>query len=153
VVGGDEPAVIKGPYSEEFEIVRTWALPSLMLVLESNTHRAYPQDLAEVGFTAHRDDDEETKVAEPRTVAAALARDGASYEDARARLQALCRAFDADLATPPTDHPTFIPGRTAEVVIDGESAGVIGELHPEVLVEHDLELPVAAFEFELDALR
>jgi phenylalanyl-tRNA synthetase beta chain len=39
------------------------------------------------------------------------------------------------------------------VVLDGESAGVIGELHPEVLVEHDLELPVAAFEFELDALR
>jgi len=30
---------------------------------------------------------------------------------------------------------------------------VIGEVHPEVLVEHDLEVPVAAFEFRLDALR
>jgi len=28
----------------------------------------------------------------------------------------------------------------------------VGELHPKVLVEHDLELPVAAFEFDLDAL-
>jgi phenylalanyl-tRNA synthetase beta chain len=58
-----------------------------------------------------------------------------------------------DLATPPTEHPTFIAGRTAEIAFDGETAGVVGEVHPEVLVEHDLELPVAAFEFRLDALR
>jgi phenylalanyl-tRNA synthetase beta chain len=38
-------------------------------------------------------------------------------------------------------------------VIDGERVGVVGEIHPEVLVEHDLELPVAAFEFRRDALR
>jgi len=31
--------------------------------------------------------------------------------------------------------------------IDGEVVGVIGEVHPAVLVEHDLEVPVAAFEF------
>ena len=153
VVGGGEPAVITEPYSEGYGIVRTWALPSVMLVLENNTHRAYPQDLAEVGFAAHRDDSVETQVAERRTVAAAHASHDASYEDAKASLQALCRAFDVDLETPPTDHPTFISGRTAEVVIDGESEGVIGEVHPEVLVEHDLELPVAAFEFDLEALR
>ena len=153
VLGGGEPAAIKEPYSEAFEVVRTWALPSLLRVLENNTHRSYPQDLSEVGFVAERDDDVETKVAERRSVAAVLARNDASYEDAKARLRAVCRTFDADLETPPTDHPSFIDGRTAEVVIDGESAGVIGELHPEVLVEHDLELPVAALEFDLDALR
>ena len=153
VFGGGEPAVIGEPYSEDYEIVRTWALPSVMLVLENNTHRAYPQDLAEVGFSAYRDDDEPTKMAERRTVAAALARSEASYEDARSRLQALCRVFDVDLETPETSHPAFIDGRTADVVVDGQTVGVIGELHPEVLVEYDLELPVAAFELELDALR
>ncbi|MEF8885705.1 MAG: phenylalanine--tRNA ligase subunit beta [Haloarculaceae archaeon] len=153
VFGGHEPGVIGEPYSEDYEILRTWALPSVMLVLENNTHRAYPQDLAEVGFSAYRDDDEPTKMAERHTVAAALARSAASYEDARSRLQALCRVFDVTLETPETEHPTFIDGRTAEVVIDGESVGVVGEVHPRVLVEYDLELPVAAFEFELDALR
>ena len=34
----------------------------------------------------------------------------------------------------------------------GESVGVVGEIHPAVLVEHDLEVPVAAFEFDLSAL-
>ncbi|WP_246985972.1 phenylalanine--tRNA ligase subunit beta [Halorientalis marina] len=151
--GGGAAPTIEQPYSEDFTIVRTWALPSVMMVLENNTHRAYPQDLAEIGFSAHVDESENTNVAERRTVAAALCHAGASYEDAKSRLQALVDAFGKDLETPPAEHPTFISGRTAEVVVDGETVGVIGEVHPEVIVEHDLELPVAAFEFDLEALR
>ncbi|WP_435099228.1 phenylalanine--tRNA ligase subunit beta [Halarchaeum sp. P4] len=151
VLGGGEPATIAEPYSEDYTIVRTWALPSLMALLENNTHRAYPQDVAEVGFAAERDDSN-TGVAERRTVAGAVVRHDASYEDAKARLQVLARDFDVELETPPTTHPSFIDGRTASVVIDGEDVGVVGELHPEVLVDHDLELPVSAFEFRLDAL-
>ncbi|KOX95247.1 phenylalanyl-tRNA synthetase subunit beta [Haloarcula rubripromontorii] len=151
-VGQADPVTIQEPYSEDYTILRTWALPSIMMVLENNTHRSYPQDLAEIGLAAGLDDSENTGVAEHRTVAAALARTDASYEDAKARLQALAEAFDKDLETPPTTHPSFIGGRAAEVVLDGESVGVVGEIHPKVLVEHDLELPVAAFEFRLDAL-
>ncbi len=151
-VGAAEPTTIREPYSEAYTMLRTWALPSLLMVLERNTHRAYPQDLAEIGLAAHLDDSENTGVAERRTVAAVLARTEASYEDAKARLQALAGAFGKSLETPPTEHPSFITGRAAEVVLDGESAGVVGEVHPAVLVEHDLELPVAAFEFRLAAL-
>ncbi len=153
VVGGGEPAIITEPYSEDYTMLRTWALPSLVTVLENNTHRAYPQDLAEVGFAAEYDAEENTNVAEWRSVAGVLARYDATYEDAKARIAALCKDFDVELETPPTEHPSFIPGRVASVVIDGEDVGVVGELHPEVLVEHDLELPVAAFEFRLDALQ
>ncbi|WP_058827391.1 phenylalanine--tRNA ligase subunit beta [Haloferax sp. Q22] len=151
-LGGGEPASITEPYSEDYTMLRTWVLPSLTMVLENNTHRAYPQDLAEIGHVAHRDDDENTRVAESRHVAAVLARHDATYEDAKARLAALCRDFDAELETPATEHPSFIDGRTAAVVIDGEEVGVVGELHPKVIVDHDLELPVAAFEFDLSAL-
>jgi phenylalanyl-tRNA synthetase beta chain len=152
VLGGGDPVTIKEPYSEDYTMLRTWALPSLLLVLENNTHRAYPQDLAEVGFAAEVDESENTNVGERHTVAGVLARTDASYEDAKARLQVLAEAFGKDLETPPTEHPTFIGGRTAEIVLDGESVGVVGEIHPKVLVEYDLELPVAAFEFRLDAL-
>jgi phenylalanyl-tRNA synthetase beta chain len=152
VLGGGEPVEITEPYSEDYTILRPWALPSLMMVLENNTHRGYPQDLAEVGLVAERDDAVNTRVAESRHVAGVLARTDATYEDAKARLQALCRSFGVELETPPTTHPSFIDGRVASVVIDGDDVGVVGEIHPAVLVEHDLELPVAGFEFELDAL-
>jgi phenylalanyl-tRNA synthetase beta chain len=152
-VGAAEPVTIAQPYSEDYTMLRTWALPSLLMVLENNTHRAYPQHLSEIGLAARVDAAETTGVAEHRTVAGALARTDASYEHAKARLQAVANAFDVELATPATTHPSFIDGRTASVVIDGDSVGVVGEIHPEVLVEHDLELPVAAFEFRLDALQ
>jgi phenylalanyl-tRNA synthetase beta chain len=153
VVGGGEPVTIIETYSEEYTMLRTWALPSIMQVLENNTHRAYPQHLAEIGLAATVDESENTNVAEHRTVAAAMADTEVSYEGIRARIQALSRQFDADLETPETDHPSFIPGRCAEVRIDGERVGVIGELHPSVIVEHDLEVPVAAVEFRMDALQ
>ncbi|MFD1524928.1 phenylalanine--tRNA ligase subunit beta [Halolamina salina] len=151
-LGGGEAVNVTSAYSEDYTQLRTWALPSIMHVLENNTHRRYPQELAEVGFVAERDDEENTGVAEHRTVAAAIARTDATYEDIKGRLQALVGEFDADLETPATEHPSFIDGRAAEVVIDGDSVGVIGEIHPKVLVERDLEVPVAAFEFRLDAL-
>ena len=151
-VGLADPVTVQEPYSEDYTILRTWALPSLLMVLENNTHRRYPQDLAEIGLAAHVDDSQNTGVSERRTVAGALARTDASYEDAKARLQAIAEAFGTDLRTPATSHPTFIAGRAADIVLDGETVGVVGEIHPKVLVEHDLELPVAAFEFRLDAL-
>ncbi|WP_394741015.1 phenylalanine--tRNA ligase subunit beta [Natronococcus roseus] len=153
VYGAGEPATIKEPYSEDYTMLRTWCLPSLLQVLENNTHRAYPQHLSEVGFAAELDGTENTGVGEGRHVGAVLASHDSGYEDAKARLQALARDFNVDLGTPATEHPTFIPGRAADVVIDGEVVGVVGEIHPKVLVEHDLEVPVAAFEFDLEALR
>jgi len=151
--GGGDPVEITEPYSEEYTQLRTWALPSLVMLLERNTHNAYPQDVAEVGFVAERDDSQNSNVAEARHVAGAVARRDASYEAAKGRLQAVCDDFGVELETPRAEHPSFIDGRAASVVIDGDAVGVIGEVHPSVLVEHDLEVPVAAFEFDLDALR
>jgi phenylalanyl-tRNA synthetase beta chain len=151
-LGRQPPVTIAEPYSEDYTVLRTWALPSLLTVLENNTHRSYPQDLAEVGLVAHVDERAETKSAERRSVAAVLARTDAGYEDAKARLRALADAFGKDLTTPATSHPSFIDGRTAAVELDGDRVGVVGEVHPRVLVDHDLELPVAAFEFDLAAL-
>ncbi|MEA1931349.1 MAG: phenylalanine--tRNA ligase subunit beta [Euryarchaeota archaeon] len=153
VVGTGEPVEITGPYSEDYTQLRSWVLPSLLLVLENNTHRAYPQELAEIGLAAEVDESENTNVAEWRSIGAVIARHDATYEDAKARLAALCADFDATLETPATEHPSFINGRVADVVVDGETVGVIGEIHPQVLVNHDLELPVAAFELRLDALQ
>jgi phenylalanyl-tRNA synthetase beta chain len=153
VFGGGDPVRITEPYSEAYTQLRTWALPSLLQLLEGNTHNAYPQDVSEIGFVAEHDPTANTRVAESRHVAGALARRDASYEAAKGRLQAVCDDFGCSLETPPTDHPTFIEGRVADVVIGGDPVGVIGEVHPAVLVDHDLEVPVAAFEFALDALR
>lgn len=152
-IGGGEPATIREPYSEEYEIVRTWVLPSLLMVLENNTHRRYPQDLAEIGVTTRIDRSEPTDVHESRSVGAVLARTDATYEDAKSKLEIIARRLAVPLSTKPASHPSFIDGRTATIDFGTGQAGVIGELHPSVIVEHDIEVPVAAFEFDLAELQ
>jgi len=151
--GAGQPPELFESYSEDFTVLRTWLLPSLLQVLENNTHRSYPQHLSEIGFVAEVDESTVTNVAEGRSVAAVVAGPDATYETAKGRLQALAKNFGAELATPETEHPSFIDGRVADVMIGGTNVGVIGELHPAVLVEHDVEVPVAGFEFDLEALR
>ncbi len=153
VHGAGTPVTIEEPYSAEYEIVRTWALPSVMLVLENNTHRAYPQALAEIGMAGVVDRDEPTKTAERRTVAGVIADHEASYEDGKARLAAVCRRLGVPLETPACEHPSFITGRSAAIDFGMGAVGVIGEIDPAVLVEHGLEVPVVAFEFPLAAIR
>jgi phenylalanyl-tRNA synthetase beta chain len=46
-------------------------------------------------------------------------------------------------------HPALHPGRSAAVLLGGESIGVIGELHPALV--QSLELPLAPVMFEVDA--
>ena len=51
------------------------------------------------------------------------------------------------------EHPSFHPGKCARVIVDGQSIGVIGEIHPQVQEQYALpETPVLAAEFDLDAI-
>ncbi len=49
-------------------------------------------------------------------------------------------------------EPFLHPGRAANILADGEPAGWIGEIHPLVAAEWDLDETVAAFELDLDAV-
>ena len=50
-----------------------------------------------------------------------------------------------------TDH-ALLAGHAAAVVVDGRRVGLVGQVHPRVAAEFDLENPVAMFEVDLDAL-
>ena len=46
----------------------------------------------------------------------------------------------------------YLPGRTAEILIDGDRVGMVGEVHPRVAASFDIDGPVAMFELDLDVL-
>ena len=50
-------------------------------------------------------------------------------------------------------HEPFLhPGRAARILVAGEPAGWLGEIHPLVAAEWELRDTVAAFELDLDAV-
>ncbi|MEM2991544.1 MAG: phenylalanine--tRNA ligase subunit beta, partial [Halobacteria archaeon] len=153
----DEKIVeIENPYSEQYTIMRSWLIPSLMIVLSHNTHRPYPQNICEIGIAAQLDENIETGVREEERIAALLCSSEAGYNEIKAKLQALLYNFGYTLdqiKTQPVEHPSFISGRGAQVILNGKVAGIIGEIHPQVLKNYKLEMPVAAFELKLEALK
>jgi phenylalanyl-tRNA synthetase beta chain len=71
----------------------------------------------------------------------------------RALLDPLGAAAGVELAVEAADRPFLHPGRSGAVLAPGGAElGWIGELHPLVLREWELDSPVTAFELDADAL-
>jgi phenylalanyl-tRNA synthetase beta chain len=56
------------------------------------------------------------------------------------------------LACRPVVHPALHPGRAAEVVLDGEVIGFVGEIHPRWVQRYELGPAPVVFEIELEAV-
>ena len=55
----------------------------------------------------------------------------------------------------PAQHHAYHPGRVAELTVDGQKIGLLGQLHPLVVEAYDFQVddhPVLAADFDLDAL-
>jgi phenylalanyl-tRNA synthetase beta chain len=146
---------LSNPYTDQYNIMRTWIAPSLLIVLSNNLHREYPQNIFEVGTTAHLDNFENTGVKEEEHVACALCYSKAGFNEIKTKLQSLCYNFGiADkLRTAAVEHPAFIPGRCAEIFIGDKKAGIVGEIHPQVLKNWGIEMPIALFELDVSSLK
>ncbi len=53
---------------------------------------------------------------------------------------------------PLAGHPSFHPGRTAQVLVNGETVGVMGEIHPAVTESYRITGRMYAFEVDLGAI-
>ncbi|MGD9099698.1 MAG: phenylalanine--tRNA ligase subunit beta [Anaerolineae bacterium] len=66
-------------------------------------------------------------------------------------LQGLCVET---VAFRPVEHPSYHPGRTAELVLNDQPAGVLGQLHPLVCEAYGLtEYPLLAADLDVEVLR
>lgn len=73
----------------------------------------------------------------------------ADFYDLKGELEALFAP--RALGFQPVSHPALHPGRAAEVLLDGRSIGVIGELHPLWVQRYELGLAPVVFEVEMAA--
>jgi phenylalanyl-tRNA synthetase beta chain len=62
----------------------------------------------------------------------------------------------ANVTFKPAQHRAFYPGRVAELTVNGQKVGLLGQLHPVIVEAYDLktddEWPVLAADFDLDTL-
>jgi phenylalanyl-tRNA synthetase beta chain len=157
-----EPALrLENPMSEEQSLLRTQLLSSLLDVLRRNAAHGMPDAaIFEIG-AVYEPRDDAVLPREPLHLGAALRgalrppvwRGGppprADLFAAKAELGAVLDALRVSWSVRPSGAPYLHPGRAAEVLVDGEVVGWLGEVHPLVARAWDLE-EVAAFEVDLD---
>ena len=73
------------------------------------------------------------------------------FFDVKADLEALIAPLTASYER--AEHPAFHPGRSARVLIDGQPAGWIGELHPRWQHKYELARPAVLFELDAEPLQ
>ena len=143
---------LSNPTSSEYSILRPWMIPSLLSIFRLNKTNDYPQKIFDIGRCFKKDDGEETGVKEFTRLGAAVCSRDAGYTEIKQVLDYLLRMMDIDYEIESTEHPSFIPGRVGRVKANGKKVAFIGEVHPQVLENFELEMPVALFELNLSDL-
>jgi phenylalanyl-tRNA synthetase beta chain len=133
------------PISIENTVVRTELLPLLLEFLTINRHRELPQRLFTVG-------DIVLDCTTRQQAAGVSTHPDADFSEAYATADAVLHELSTAYTVKESDDPAFIDGRRGDIIVDGKTVGVFGEIHPAVLAAFELEHPVAAFEFDLRAV-
>ncbi len=161
----DEGAVpLANPLSAELGVMRTQLLPGLVAALGRNVARqAGRVRLFELGNVFHAAGDGAAPV-ETLRIAAAACGDARSeqwgekparkvdFHDLKGDLESLAAAAGAVLEYRPSLRASGHPGRSADIYRDGHRIGWIGQLHPRLQRQLDLDVDVLAFEVDLAPL-
>ena len=148
----DDRVIIENPISTEQTMCRTSVLPGMLETLAINKQYDLPQHLFEVGDCSFFVPEEETGAREERFAGAVMIGTHVGYADIRAVADAFCHEMDRPVEVRPTEHPGLIPGRAAELVLDGHPIGFMGEVHPQVLENYGLKHATVVMELSLAKL-
>ena len=143
---------VSNAVNAEYDVLRQGILQGLMKVLSENTLHEYPQKLFEIGETFRHEPSSDTGTSETIVLAGVVASKSAGFTDAKAIVEGLLRAIGKECAFKGMKNSSFLTGRSAEILYNGRPAGYVGEMHPDVISNFGIEMPVAGFEIRLDVL-
>lgn len=143
---------VENVMSQNYACLRGWITPSLLRVEAASTRSFYPHRLFEVGEVAVSDPTSEMGSRTLTRLGVLIAHAGANFSEVHSCLDLLLFYLNKPYTLEPMSHPSFLEGRAGNIVSEGRTLGLIGELHPEVLEQWQVSMPAAVFELEVDAL-
>ncbi len=126
--------VIMNPLGEDTSVMRTTAVPSMLEVLSRNynnrNEKAYLYEIA----MEYIPNGTEKLPDEKQKICIGMYGDDCDFYKLKGIVEEILSCtgiYDYDVKAL-CDNPTFHPGRTAEITVDGETISVLGEIHPAV---------------------
>jgi len=144
---------IANPASSEYNIARKSLLPSLMKNLMDNKHESFPQRIFEVSDVIIVNMKTECRSERNLHVAGTSSHSMANFTEIKSTVEALLTNLGLSRwKIKATHNSSFIDGRVAMIEWRNKNIGFLGEIHPEVLNNFELENPVCGFELNLEYL-
>ncbi len=151
------------PLSTDADALRVNTIAQLLETLRDNLrYREGDVDLFEIGKIYLRNRDALPE--ERNLLNAALYRDrrgrrwgqvdSQDFYDGKALVNAVADTFGLGVDYQPLEHPLFLTGRAAAVILlgDGSLVGAVGEIQPDVLGRFDIDKSTTLIVFDLDRL-
>ena len=126
---------IANPISSNWNVFRNSLIPGGLSFLSDNKHVEYPQKIFEIGDVLEIDERKET-----------------GYENISSILNSIMKNLGIKYSLEEENDKRFIDGRCSSIVVNNEKIGTMGEVHPEVLENFEIEKPVAGLEMNIEKL-
>ena len=162
ILGRDDAIPLLNPISSELGVMRQSIVVSLLSSLAYNFKRQ--QQRVRIFETGRSYLDGDVPVQEPLIAALSYGnlypeqwdiRDtGSNFFDIKGDVEALVQAASPNLRVEyrPYRHPALHPGQAAEIILNNQSIGFLGAVHPRVLKDLDITQTAYVFELKLAAL-
>ena len=144
---------IMNPLGEDTSIMRTTVLPSMLEILTRNfNYRNREARLYEIGRTYHKRPD--GLADEPKVLSLGLYGPDESFFTLKGAVEALLGSIRAEQITfrAESGNPSYHPGRCAKVYAGEAEIGVLGQIHPLVAANYDVDTELYCAELSFDAL-
>ena len=147
--------VISNPLGEDTSVMRRTALGSMMEVLSRNYNnrnpKAYLYEVATV-YVPHDTLDELPD--ENQEIVIGMYGQDADYFKVKGILENLLDTVGIQNydVVPVTDHPSFHPGRTAAIEVEGKQLALLGEVHPNVRSNYEVKARCYAALIDMEML-
>ncbi|RLF60773.1 MAG: phenylalanine--tRNA ligase subunit beta [Thermoplasmata archaeon] len=143
---------IANPISSNWNVFRNSLIPGGLSFLSDNKHVEYPQKIFEIGNIVKINEKEETKTKDLRYLSILLTDNAIGYENISSILNSIMKNLGIKYSLEEENDKRFIDGRCSSIVVNNEKIGIVGEVHPEVLENFEIEKPVAGLEMNIEKL-
>lgn len=137
---------------EGINMTRTMILPENLEALRINRKHKYPQKVFECGFIIEEDKTEETGAKDSLVLSATIADTKANLTQIKEIVDTLSTLFKWEFDIKESYKPYLIEGRQGAIYYNNEEIGVFGELHPQILENFDLLVPLCILEINIEKI-
>ncbi|MFN3267676.1 MAG: phenylalanine--tRNA ligase subunit beta [Zestosphaera sp.] len=150
LVSEEEFIRVRNPKMKTYSAVRNSLVPTILMSVKTNSSKRRKLEIFEVGDVVKLSEDKQPTYA--KKLAYGLAGDDYTLTDGLVMLKSLMNILGINYELRKTSRKLLISGRATEILVGGESVGIVGEVSPEILISLDILVPTTIAEVDVAKL-